>query len=65
MGPYVDSGVFAQHLVGLLEANRTSEFEGVFDAVERLLIEGDDGIRYLIAFGLIEDVQNISSNRRD
>ena len=65
IGPDIDSGVFAQHLVGLLEANRTNEFAAVFAAVERLLVDGDDGIRYLVAFGLIENVQNISSNRRD
>jgi hypothetical protein len=65
IGPYVDSGVFAQHLVGLLEGNRTNEFAAVFAAVERLLVDGDDGIRYLVAFGLIENVQNISSNRHD
>jgi hypothetical protein len=65
IGPYVDSGVFAQHLVDLLDANRTAEFASVFEAVERLLTEGDDRIRYLVAFGLIENVQNISSHRHD
>jgi hypothetical protein len=29
--------------------NRTNEFAAVFAAVERLLIDGDDGIRYLVA----------------
>jgi hypothetical protein len=28
-----------------------------------LLIEGDPGIRYLVTFGLIEGIQNVSSNR--
>jgi hypothetical protein len=65
IGPYVDAGAFASHLVDLLESDATSEFHEVFETVERLLIEGDDGIRYLVAFGLIEDLQNISSNRHD
>lgn len=65
IGPYVDVGAFAKHLVDLLESDATSEFAEVFGTVERLLNEGDDGIRYLVGFGLIEDLQNISSNRRD
>jgi hypothetical protein len=65
IGPYVDVGAFANHLVDLLESDATSDFDEVFETVERLLIEGDDGIRYLVAFGLIEDLQNISSNRHD
>jgi hypothetical protein len=65
IGAYVDAGAFASHLVDLLEADRTSELADVFDVVERFLIDGDDGIRYLVTFGLIEDVQNISSNRHD
>jgi hypothetical protein len=65
IGPYIDLGAFALHLVDLLEANRTGEFGAVFDAIERVLIDGDDGIRYPVAFGLIEDLQNISANRHD
>ena len=65
IGPYVDAGVFASHLVDLLESDVTSEFAEIFGTVERLLNEGDDGIRYLVAYGLIEDLQNVSSNRHD
>jgi hypothetical protein len=65
IGPYIDAGAFANHLVDLLEADATSEFDEVFEAVERLLVEGDAGVKYLVAFGLIEALQNISSNRRD
>lgn len=64
-GPYVDVGAFASHLVDLLEADATSEFPDIFGTVERLLNEGDDGVQYLVTFGLIEDLQNISSNRHD
>lgn len=56
-------GPSPNHLVDLLEANDTVEFPAVFEAVERLLVEGDPGIRYLVTFGLIEGIQNVSSNR--
>ena len=62
-GPYTDVGVFATHLVHLLEVGDTSELGDVFRQVERLLIERDDGIRYLTKVGLLEDVGNIASNR--
>ena len=65
IGPYVDAGAFANHLFDLLEADATWEFHQVFETVERLLVEGDDGIRYLTTYGLIEDLQNIVSNRHD
>jgi hypothetical protein len=63
IGPYIDLSAFAEHIVGLLEAKQTGEFPDVFDAVERLLIDGDEGIRYLVAYGLFESLQNVSSNR--
>ena len=63
IGSYVDLGAFAEHFVDLLEANQTDEFPNVFDAVERLLIDGDAGIQYLVAYGLLESLQNVSSNR--
>ena len=65
IGSYVDLGAFAEHFVDLLEANQTDEFPNVFDAVERLLIDGDAGIQYLVAYGLLESLQNVSSNRHD
>ena len=45
IGPYLDAGAFAHHLVELVDSNETSEFSAVFDSVERALIDGDDGIR--------------------
>jgi hypothetical protein len=61
-GVYIDVGVFAQHLVGLLEHHETDEFPAVFETVERLFRDGDDGVRYLLTAGLIEDLGNIGSN---
>lgn len=61
-GPYTDVGVFAAHLVTLLEAQETSEFGPVFQQVELLLDDGDDGVRYLTKVGLLEDLGNIAAN---
>jgi hypothetical protein len=62
-GVYIDVGVFAQHLVDLLERGETGEFAAVFQTVERLFVEGDDGVRYLLKVGLIEDLGNIGASR--
>ena len=64
-GVYIDVGVFAQHLVDLLDRGQTEEFAAVFQAVERLFVEGDDGVRYLLSVGLIEDLGNIGAGRHD
>jgi hypothetical protein len=63
IGPYVDAGAFAGHLVDLLDSGQTSEFPALFDAVEQVLIDGDDGVRYIVTYGLIESLQNLASNR--
>jgi hypothetical protein len=60
-GVYIDVGVFAQHLVRLLESHETDEFPAVFAAIERLFRDGDDGVRYLLTAGLIEDLGNIGA----
>jgi hypothetical protein len=62
-GAYVDMGVFAEHLVTLLDRGETSEFPAVFGAMERLFVSGDAGVRYLLAYGLLESVQNVARNR--
>ena len=64
-GVYIDVGVFANYLVGLLERGETQEFHAVFDTVERLFRDGDDGVRYLLTVGLLEDIGNIAANRHD
>jgi hypothetical protein len=48
---YVSAGAFATHLVRLLEADKIDEFPAVFSAIERLLVEGDPGIRYVVLGG--------------
>ena len=61
--PYVALGTFATHLVAQLEGGKTEEFGRVFSTVERLWRDGDDGIRYAIKVGLLEDLGNVASNR--
>jgi hypothetical protein len=61
-GVYIDVGVFAHHLVGLLEDGEPQEFPAVFDAVERLLLEGDDGVVSVVKIGLLEDLGNIAAS---
>jgi hypothetical protein len=62
-GIYIDLGEFAHHLVSLLERGETAEFPGVFATVEGLLRDGDEGVRYALKVGLLEDLGNIASNR--
>jgi hypothetical protein len=59
---YVDIGVFATHLVGLLDRGATSEFDAVFAEVEELLVEGDAGLRHLTTVGFLEAIGNVASN---
>lgn len=62
-GVYVDLGAFATHLVALLERGETAEFPIVFETVERLWSDGDDGIRYALRVGLLEAIGNVASGR--
>ena len=63
-GVYSDLGTFAHHLVSLLERGELSEFPALFAAVEGLLASQDDGVRYAVKIGLLEDLGNIAANRR-
>jgi hypothetical protein len=62
-GVYIDVGDFATHLVVLLERGETREFPAVFDTVERLFRDGDDGLRYVLKVGLLESLGNIAAGR--
>jgi len=59
---YVSAGAFAQHPVHRLETQATEEFPVVFAEIERLLREGDAGVRYLVTWGLLEDIGNVAAN---
>ena len=55
---YLHLGEFARHLVALWRTAQTAEFPRVFDAVERLHVEGDDYVQEAATIGLLEGLQN-------
>jgi hypothetical protein len=59
---YVDLGEFASHLVELQEANRTEEFQAIFDIIERMHLEGNDYVKEAATIGLLEGIQNVAGN---
>jgi len=62
---YVHLGEFASHLIDLMVQGRVSEFEAVFDAVERLHVEGDHHVRRAATVALLEGIQNVSGGKTD
>ena len=60
---YIDLGVFADHLVALLQRGETGEFPAVFDAVERLHADGNAYVREAATIGLLEGIQNVALNK--
>ncbi len=61
----VHLGRFATHLVDLMVRGTVSEFEAVFEVVERLLVDGDIHVRRVITVGLLEGIQNVSGDKTD
>jgi hypothetical protein len=59
---YIDLGEFAVHVIALWKAGRTAELGPVFDAIERLHVEGDDYVREAPTIGLLEGLQNVTSH---
>ncbi len=62
-GDFNDAAVFAHHIVDSYAKGPTAELGALFAALERILSEGDNEARGLAAFGVLEDVQTISSNQ--
>jgi hypothetical protein len=62
---FVHVGEFASHLVDLMVGGMVAEFEVVFDAVERLLVDGDLYVRQAATVGLLEGIQNVSGGKTD
>jgi hypothetical protein len=54
---YIDAAYFIGHLADLEVAGTRSEFDSVFDAIERLVVEGDDYVQNLGVIGYIEGFQ--------
>jgi hypothetical protein len=59
---YIAVGEFASHLVDELGGQSVDGFPVVFDQIEQLLHNDDPGIRYLLTWGLLEDLGNIAAN---
>lgn len=60
---YLAMSAFASHLKELLKSGATGEVSAAFDCVEGLLESADPGVRYLVTWGLIEDLGNGSDLR--
>jgi hypothetical protein len=59
---YIDVTLISRHIVKQLKESNTSFFLEIFSKVESRLSEYDDEIKNLISIGLLESIQNISSN---
>ena len=63
--PYIALGDFARHLIELHQQNSISEFEEVFEVIEKLHNEGDGFTRVAATAGLLESLQNIAGANAD
>ena len=61
---YVTVGEFAGQLIDLYEQARRSALAAVFDTVEDLHREGEEGVKEVATMGLLEGIQNVASDRR-
>jgi hypothetical protein len=59
---YIDLGDFAHHLIDLYKTNELEEFPEIFQVIEQLHVNGDEFVKEAATIGLLEDIQNISSN---
>jgi hypothetical protein len=55
---YIALSGFARHVIAFLAANDEQRHGCIFDAVERLHVEGDAYVREAATVGLLEDLQN-------
>lgn len=62
-GNFNDVAVFAYHIVNSAIAGNKGEFPAFFQLLEKMVQDGDAQVKDLAVTGLIEDIQNISSNR--
>jgi hypothetical protein len=62
-GDFNDVAVFAHHIVDCYAKGVTTEYGALFATLERILREGDEEARRLAAFGVLEDVQTLSSHQ--
>src|SRR5262245_52135127 len=61
-GDFNDVSIFAYHIVDCCAKHLTAECASLFATVERILEEGDEEARGIVAIGLLEDIQTISTH---
>jgi hypothetical protein len=61
--PYIALGEFAAHMIDLQVDSYTTEFENIFEVIERLYTEGEHYVKEAATVGLLEGIQNIAANR--
>jgi hypothetical protein len=57
---YLALAEFARHLIGMLERSGAASLPAIFQAVERLQVEGEHYVREAAVVGLLEDLQNLN-----
>ena len=57
---YVSLGDFAQHIIDMLTDGDTVRFPEIFDAIERLHVDGDHYVREAATIGILESLQNLN-----
>jgi hypothetical protein len=62
---YISLGEFTHHIVELMRHRETKEFLEIFKVVEKLLIDGDSYVKEATTIGLLEGIQNTSSDHFD
>ncbi len=59
---YVDLGDFAHHLIDIYKTDKLIEFPEIFEVIEQLHINGDEYVKEAATIGMLEGIQNVSSN---
>jgi hypothetical protein len=60
---YLALADYARHTIAFLEAKDDERLRRIFEAVERLHVEGDHYVREAATAGLLEDLQNTNLHR--
>ena len=56
----LDAGDFIRHIVELHQQKQTTEFDGIFSAIERMVTSGDEYVSNLGVIGYLEGLQTAS-----
>ena len=56
---YIALSEFAQHLIELEQEDQTSEFEDIFNLIEKFHIKGEHYTKEAVTIGLLESLQNV------